>query len=91
MCLEMLRASLNLDINAKKCPKTTYLAPKLNVRLDPMKFSHSAVHRLLTTWHGSTPALVSCSPIGQNPVVGSAAANHSPALTGISSNQMTSC
>lgn len=43
------------------------------------------------TWHGSTPALVSRPLIGQNPVVGSAAANHRPALTGISSNQMTSC
>ena len=46
---------------------------------------------LLRTWHGSTPGHVSWPPIGQNPVVGSAGTNHRPALTGISSNQMTSC
>ena len=46
---------------------------------------------LLRTWHGSTPGLVSRPPIGPKAVVGSAGTNQSLALTGISSNQMTSC
>ena len=50
-----------------------------------------SVQCLVTTWHGSNPALVTSPPIGPNSVVGSAGTNHSSALTGISSNQMTSC